>query len=146
MPLRESRAALSARPRPERVLLAEDNEINTRLAIRQFARLGLHVTTVPNGREAVEMLARDAFDIVFMDCHMPEMDGYDATRAIRRLASDGRARVPIVAMTANAQSEDRDACFAAGMDDYIAKPATLADVRRVLERWLPVREEAAREG
>lgn len=142
---REAEVSATARPRNERVLLAEDNEINTRLAIRQFSRLGFHVTTVVNGREAVEIFTREPFDIVFMDCHMPEMDGYDATRAIRNLALEGRGRVPIVAMTANAQSEDRDACFAAGMDDYIAKPATLADVRRTLERWLPVGEGAALE-
>lgn len=125
------------RMRSESVLLAEDNEVNALLAIKQFKRLGLSVSVVPNGREAVKALQREHFDIVFMDCHMPELDGLAATREIRDLPSDRARRVPIVAMTADAQVEDQRACLAAGMDDYISKPATLTDLRTALARWLP---------
>ena len=131
----ERRAAV--RLRSEKLLLAEDNAVNSMLVIGQLKRLGFAATVVVNGREAVAAVQRETFDIVFMDCQMPEMDGLDATRAIRRLPSDLKRSVPIVAMTANAQAEDKEACLAAGMDDYISKPAGLADVRKALARWLP---------
>jgi PAS domain S-box-containing protein len=126
-----------ATPRPEKLLLAEDNEVNALLAVKQFKRLGFDVTVVVNGEEAVKAAATGRFDIIFMDCFMPVMDGLDATRQIRAQAASGQRRVPIVAMTANAQAEDRRECIAAGMDDYIAKPSSLAALRRVLAYWLP---------
>ncbi len=124
-------------PRNEKLLLAEDNATNALLAIKQFSRLGFGVTLVANGREAVAAVEGDRFDIVFMDCHMPVMDGLDATREIRRQAAAASSRIPIVAITANAQTEDREECLAAGMDDYMAKPSTLAGLQSMLERWLP---------
>jgi two-component system, sensor histidine kinase and response regulator len=92
---------------------------------------------VPNGREALKAVLTANFDLVFMDCHMPEMDGFEATREIRRFERATEKHLPIVAMTADAQVEDRMACLASGMDDYVSKPANLARLRTVLDRWLP---------
>jgi len=129
--------ATSAMPqqRSERILLVEDNRVNHRLAILQLEKLGYTASSAYNGREAVEALEKQSYDLVFMDCQMPEMDGFAATQAIRNNESykEG-ARVTIVAMTANARSEDREACLAAGMDDYVAKPVRLDDLRGALER------------
>jgi CheY-like chemotaxis protein len=127
----------TVRPRLEQILLAEDNEINQLVAIKQFKELGFAITVVSNGREAVRAQQNRIFDAVFMDCHMPELSGLDAARAIRDLSSDRSHRVPIVAMTADAQRETQQECLAAGMDDFISKPASLADLRTVLARWLP---------
>lgn len=132
---KERRTAV--RPRSEKILLAEDNEINQMLVRKQFKQLGFDITVVSNGREAVEVSQTRDFDAVFMDCHMPELNGLDATREIRASASDRHKRVPIVAMTADAQAEAQQGCLDAGMDDYISKPASLEDLRAVLERWLP---------
>jgi protein-histidine pros-kinase len=119
-----------------RVLVAEDNESLREILVHQFAQLGVPVTVVANGREAVDAVRRDDVALLFMDCHMPEMDGFAATRVIRA-NEDGTARhVPIVAMTANAFREDRDACLAAGMDDYLAKPVRIADLRGMIDRWI----------
>jgi signal transduction histidine kinase/DNA-binding response OmpR family regulator len=123
-----------------RVLLAEDNEVNQQVAAAMLESLGCRVDAVPNGRQAVERLARARFDLVLMDCQMPEMDGFAATRAIRARESaggeDGDARrTPIVALTAHAMQTDRQDCLAAGMDDYVSKPFTRDDLRRVLEEW-----------
>jgi signal transduction histidine kinase/CheY-like chemotaxis protein len=126
-----------AAARPERVMIVEDNPVNQRLATRQLERLGFDPLVVANGAEAVEAHARVRPDLIFMDVQMPVLDGYDATAAIRRAELRTRAHTIIVAMTANAQGEDRDACLAAGMDDYLAKPVALADLRGILSRWLP---------
>jgi PAS domain S-box-containing protein len=131
------------KPRCERLLLAEDNEVNTLLAIKQFKRFGLEATVVSNGRAAVDACANEPFDIIFMDCNMPVMDGFEATKAIRQSATDGGRHIPIVAMTANASTTDRDACIAAGMDDFVTKPVSLPDLRMLLERWLPEVAEGA---
>lgn len=131
----ESVAAQTSRS--ERILLAEDNEVNALLAMRQFKRLGFTISVVTNGRLALDAVASEQFDVVFMDCHMPEMDGLDATRRIRTLADSSRRRVPIIALTADAQAEDKASCLAAGMDDYISKPASLADLQRAIARWIP---------
>jgi signal transduction histidine kinase/CheY-like chemotaxis protein len=106
-----------------RVLLAEDNPVNVKLAMRLLERLGVQVTWAANGQEALKHLAAERFDVVLMDCQMPEMDGYDATRALRRgecgvLDPD----VPVIALTAHALASDRERCYAAGMDDYVQKP------------------------
>lgn len=124
--------------RSENVLLAEDNAINVLLAVKQFKRLGFDVTVVADGRAAVKAVVNRRFDAIFMDCHMPELDGFEATREIRKLPLDVADPTPIIAMTANAQAEDRERCLAAGMDDYVAKPVTLDALRDILARWIPV--------
>jgi len=130
-------------PRNERVLVVEDNQVNQRLAMRQLSRLGFAAASVGNGREAVEAQVRENYDLIFMDVQMPVMDGYEASAEIRRHEIRSRRHVPIIAMTANALNEDRDACLAAGMDDYVSKPVSLANLRTVIERWLPQREALA---
>jgi CheY-like chemotaxis protein len=111
-----------------RILLAEDNVINQRVALQQLHLLGYEATVVETGRAALAAVIAERYDIVLMDCHMPEMDGYAATAAIRRHQARTSEHTPIIAMTANAQAEDRDACIAAGMDDYLPKPVTLASL------------------
>ncbi|MBI2964456.1 MAG: response regulator [Deltaproteobacteria bacterium] len=118
-----------------RVLLAEDNPTNQRVARLTLERLGCRVDTAANGKEAVEMLESLPYDVVFMDCQMPEMDGYEATREIRRREGAGR-RIPIVALTAHAMDGDRRKCLAAGMDDYVSKPMRREAVHGALRRWV----------
>lgn len=117
------------------VLVTEDNATNQIVAQTVLEQLGCHVSLAATGLEAIEMLRTRKFDLILMDCQMPVMDGYEATRRIRdaELATGG-ARVPIVAMTANAQTDDRARCLAAGMDDYISKPFVTADLVRVISR------------
>ncbi|HXF35425.1 MAG TPA: ATP-binding protein [Candidatus Acidoferrales bacterium] len=117
------------------ILVAEDNERLQRLLKLQFDDLNQSVRFVTDGLEAVRALERERFIMVFMDCQMPNMDGLAATRTIRANEREAGGRVPIVAMTANAFVEDREACIAAGMDDYLAKPVKLADLRNMIERW-----------
>ncbi len=126
------------RPRssPERrpqVLLAEDNRVNQRVTHAQLARLGCDVDLASDGHEAIAAVARRRYDVIFMDCQMPGVDGFDATREIRRREPEG-PRVPIVALTANALRGDRERCLAAGMDDYLAKPTDLGSLDQALER------------
>ncbi|NJN68853.1 MAG: response regulator [Nitrospira sp.] len=115
-----------------RVLLAEDNIINQKVAARLFQRLGYRIDVVANGREVLEALSRIHYDVVFMDCQMPEMDGFEATHLIRERAQSDR--VPIIAMTANAMQGDRERCLAAGMDDYLSKPISVEALAGVLDR------------
>jgi two-component system, sensor histidine kinase and response regulator len=118
-----------------RVLLVEDQEVNQKVASLRLQQMGCRVDIAANGIEALEMIAILPYDVVFMDCQMPEMDGYEATRRIRQL-EDGGTRVPIVAMTAHAMQGDRDHCLKAGMDDYISKPVMPQAMYETLLRWV----------
>ncbi|HKU81595.1 MAG TPA: response regulator, partial [Candidatus Tumulicola sp.] len=124
------------------ILLAEDNAVNRTVSLQQLKKLGYAVDAVANGKEAVERAGGGAYGLVFMDCRMPVMDGFEATREIRKRESRTGKRVPIVAMTANVMANDRDECLAAGMDDYLTKPVGLDDLRAVLQRWLGESEES----
>jgi signal transduction histidine kinase/CheY-like chemotaxis protein len=130
----ESQDADAGRQRA-RVLVVEDNAANLRVAVRMVERLGYRAGVAGTGAEAVALLGHGDYDAVLMDCQMPEMDGYEATRRIRANERRGR-HVPIIAMTAAALAGDRERCLAAGMDDYISKPVKLHLVAAVLERWL----------
>ncbi len=119
-----------------RVLIAEDNAVNQMLAARMLEKLGCRVDVAANGREAVEMVGLLPYDAIFMDCQMPEMDGFEATQEIRRREGLSVHR-PIIAMTANAMQGDRERCLDAGMDDYVSKPIRKADLIETLKRHLP---------
>jgi signal transduction histidine kinase/DNA-binding response OmpR family regulator len=127
---------LPASPHLTRVLVAEDNSVNQMVAVRLLERLGCRVDVAGNGAEAVQMAARLPYNLIFMDCHMPEMDGFDATVEIRRRESEtGLAPMPIVALTASVLQQDRDRCVSAGMNGIIGKPVQPAELAQVLSRF-----------
>ena len=133
-----------------RVLLVEDNSINAEVATAMLNRIGCHVELAVNGREAIRHCSQQRFDIVLMDCQMPIMDGFEATRQLRRLegerstnsTANPTARLPIIALTANVMDGDRERCIDVGFDDYLAKPFRGHEVQAVLRRWLTSYVEA----
>jgi CheY-like chemotaxis protein/HPt (histidine-containing phosphotransfer) domain-containing protein len=141
LPLSPPPGRLPIEPEPARVrrkvLLAEDNIVNQRVAMGLLARRGHEVTLAENGRQALDVLQREAFDVVLMDVQMPEMDGLDATAEIRRREAGGGRHVRIVAMTAHAMNGDRERCLSAGMDGYLSKPVNPAMLYAVVEEALP---------
>jgi PAS domain S-box-containing protein len=138
--LAEARAAVRAR-----ILVAEDNQINQQVALGILQRLGHHADIAANGFEAVDAVRRLPYDLVLMDCQMPEMDGFEATKEIRSQEREGQ-HLTIVAMTANAMQGDRERCLAAGMDDYLSKPVSVDKLAAMLGRWLPSEAASRQEG
>jgi PAS domain S-box-containing protein len=122
--------------RRARILLTEDVPVNQQVASAMLQRLGMEVAIAGDGRQALSQVAAGGFDLVLMDCRMPTLDGYAATRMIRAQEQGSSRHLPIIAMTANVLAADQERCFSAGMDDFIAKPIGLADLRRILARWL----------
>jgi CheY-like chemotaxis protein len=139
--VRQIRARVSISGGPIHVLLAEDNPVNQMVASRILKSGGYEVVTAANGREVLDALGRQAFDLVLMDWHMPEMDGLEATRAIR---ASGKAwsTIPVIALTANAMESDRGICIEAGMDDYISKPFLIDAFLGTVAKWTGKREAA----
>lgn len=125
----------SARPMSDlRILIVEDNPINQKVALRMLSKMGITPDVANNGREALPRIEQTSYDLVFMDCQMPEMDGFTATRSIRNMPAPSNNTV-IVAMTANALQGDKEKCLAAGMDDYVSKPVKSADLSSMIEKW-----------
>ena len=129
-------------PRPLRVLLAEDTPANQKVVSTILSKRGHQVEIARDGRETIERVEREPFDVVLMDVQMPNIDGYQATAAIRRLSGIQRAHVPIVAITAHAMSGDRERCLAAGMDDYVPKPIDASELILTVERVAAERSDA----
>ncbi len=125
------------RPAGRRILVAEDHTVNWLLVERLLTRRGHLAVNATNGEQVLTRLQEEEFDLILMDCQMPVLDGYEATRQLRRREAGNRGHVPVVAMTAHAMQGDRERCLAAGMDDYLSKPITSAALEAVLERWLP---------
>jgi signal transduction histidine kinase/CheY-like chemotaxis protein len=128
-------AVAQRRPRRERILVAEDNQVNQAVLAAQLAHIGFDADVVDGGAAALEAAMAYPYDLIFMDCQMPEVDGFEATRRIRAAAPNGSS-VPIVAVSANAMPGFRDVCIAAGMNDYLAKPALIEPLAAIVDRWL----------
>jgi two-component system, sensor histidine kinase and response regulator len=148
----EGRSSVAPSPARERqplrgatVLVAEDNPINQRLAQRMLENRGIRVELVADGRAALDAIKEGDYDAVLMDCQMPGMDGYEATREIRRWEQNGR-HTPVIAMTAHSMPGDREACLTAGMDDYVSKPLETERFDSILARWLGARGDGSSDG
>lgn len=130
-----------------KILVAEDNIVNQQVAIGVLRKLGCNVDLTMNGREALHSFENNHYDLIFMDCQMPHMDGYEATTEIRSMENreTGNKRIPVIALTANALTGDREKCLAAGMDDYISKPFGIDQIANILKRWLPDKQQRKRE-
>ena len=134
-------APKAARSATRRVLLVDDNAVNLKVTARLLEKLGCCVSMAPDGFSALKMFESSRFDLVFMDCQMPDMDGYETTTRLRREEAPTGHHTPIVALTAHAMPGDRERCLAAGMDDYVDKPVTMMKLRGVIDRWIDGREE-----
>jgi CheY-like chemotaxis protein len=140
------RAADDKPTRPLRVLVAEDDRINRRLLEGMLQRERCEIEFAENGQEAVDQFSRKQFDLIFMDCQMPVMDGLEATRQIRKRDCQVKSRTPIVALTAHAIEEAEESCLSAGMDDFVTKPIRPKEIQQILSRWGGAAfEEAARQ-
>ena len=129
---------MSLQPQPKPlVLLVEDNPIQLRISKAYAEKLGVEVQAVSNCREAVKALEQRKFSLILMDWRMPEVDGFACTRNIRDVDAKNGLHTPIVALTARAMQGDRERCLAAGMDDYLSKPFTTAQLKEVMSRWIP---------
>jgi len=129
-----SQWAMQTTTKPK-ILVVEDSAVNQKVALKQLERLGYAADVAANGQEALQMLETIPYDIVLMDCQMPVLDGYSATRMLRS-REDGQRHTIVIAMTANAMTEDRDLCLEAGMDDYLCKPIRIDDLGRMIDRWV----------
>jgi CheY-like chemotaxis protein len=121
---------------PPRVLLAEDNPVNQKVGRQMLEKMGYHVTLAKDGREALDIAVSEVFDLILMDCMMPEMDGFASSRAFRDRESSAGRRTPIVACTANVNPEEFQKCLDAGMDDFLGKPYRPEALRRMMEKWV----------
>ncbi|MCC6368406.1 MAG: response regulator [Bryobacterales bacterium] len=128
-------AAQPSRNRKALALVVEDNSVNQKLARRFLEKLGCEVEVASHGEEALHLIGNRSFDIIFMDCHMPVLDGFETARAIRQKEANSGRHTPIIAMTAGSMEGDREACLDAGMDDYLAKPVHVDKLHQALERW-----------
>jgi CheY-like chemotaxis protein len=139
---------LAAQPGPQtkfdgghlRVLVAEDNVINQKVAVRILERMGIRADVAANGREVIEMMRILPYDVIFMDCQMPEMNGYEAATEIRRREASGR-HIAIIAMTAEVLADARERCLASGMDDFVPKPIRIESLVEALKQWAPAQVE-----
>jgi CheY-like chemotaxis protein/HPt (histidine-containing phosphotransfer) domain-containing protein len=147
MPIVTRHSVAEDRKRRNRILLAEDNMINQELALGLLEKVGYRADAVANGKEVLSALEKVPYDLILMDVQMPEMDGFEATAAIRRKEKESGSHIPIIAMTAHAMKGDRERCLEAGMDDYLSKPIQPQSLKEVIGRWVdkgvPEKPEAA---
>ena len=134
----ENFSAGKTETQPQRILIAEDNEVIRELAREILEFLDFDVHVAGNGALALQLALRQTFDLILMDCQMPVLDGFEATRRLRLLESEsGRNKTPIVALSGHPISEGRENCLAAGMDDYLQKPFTISELQGIINNWIP---------
>ena len=129
-------AIVEKKTKSKRILIAEDNVVNQQITLRILEKLGYRADVVANGNEVLEALREIPYDLVLMDCQMPEMDGYEATQIIRTSDTINRKNILILAMTANAMKEDKERCLSVGMDGYVSKPVTSNKLASIIKTWL----------